>query len=252
MKSARLAIPGQLHSGVTIGDPSRDLLRVANCSFRYSGAHTDVFRKVSFDIAAGERVAILGPNGTGKSTLLQLLLGDRRIGTVHGTIERSVATSELGFVGDFRLSEELQGIPFGYPVKQLLQVQSALLRRNLAESLGAMSALLNVEPFWHRDTSQLSAGQRKRLQLYMALSKRPRLLLADEPLENFDLDRKGIISPLRDYLQTHQIALLLVTHRREEAEQLCHRICNLDVNGCRPLEHSGLRMVTSGSCARAE
>jgi ABC-type multidrug transport system ATPase subunit len=218
------------------------LVSIKDCAFRYRGATDVVFSKLTLDVGARERVAIIGPNGSGKSTLLQLLLGSTQMGEITGTLSRLVRSRDLAFVGDFRLSEDLQGIPFGYRVDQLLRVQSELLGRNLDDGIGELAQRLNIDSFRRRDTSELSSGQRKRLQLYMALSKRPSLLFADEPLENVDVDRAGILGPLRHYLTTHGIALLLVTHRREEAEQLCERICLFGAGGFIPVTFSALRM----------
>lgn len=175
---------------------------------------TPVLRDVLFDLAQGECVAILGPSGIGKSTLLRLVAGIDR--DFSGSITRPEAQA---FV-----FQEPTLLPWRSVVDNLLLVHPELPRQ---EALGwlarvGLPAKADLYP------GQLSLGQQRRLALARAVAGKPELLLLDEPFASLDAETAAdMVALTRDLLRDVRPASLLVTHDRDEAGRLAGRILEL-------------------------
>lgn len=174
----------------------------------------DVLRDIAFTLARGERLAVLGPSGVGKTTLLRLVAG---LDTdFDGRIERP---GRLAYV-------------FQEPV--LLDWRS--VARNLELTTGmddaAVAAALRDVGLEGRGDAyprQLSLGQQRRVSLARALGAAPDLLILDEPFASLDEATADEMLDLTSrLLDGHETAALLVTHRRHEAERLGARIVRLE------------------------
>ena len=204
-----------------------------------------LFSDLSFSIERGQKVGLIAPNGTGKSTLMRILLGlePQDSGTViyerdlrraylpqlpelmqQGTIleacfspydpvaqltlswERAVAE------GDSRRMEEL--LPE-------MEAQGAWdYEQRAKEILGALGLHELTKPI-----TKLSGGEAKRVALAGALISQPDLLLLDEPTNHLDL---ASIEWLEDYLSRSTMGLLLITHDRYFLDRVCNQIIELD------------------------
>ncbi|HWQ10500.1 MAG TPA: ATP-binding cassette domain-containing protein, partial [Holophaga sp.] len=186
-----------------------------------------VLEDIDLDLPAGRSLAIVGPSGCGKTTLLRCVAGLEE--PDRGTIRlgdgwlwqagRSVAPSARGIAMAFQQ-------PCLWPhmtvAANIAFAVSHLPRREAAERVAWAMALCSVEPFRHRHPSELSGGQARRVSLARALAPRAPLLLLDEPLVHLDADsRQAAREALRVARREHPAALLLVTHDRAEAEDLC-------------------------------
>lgn len=173
-----------------------------------------ILRDISFDIAAGEFVALLGASGSGKSTLLRALAGLDADVAGTGTIRVPPHCSVL--FQDSRL----------LPWETVLGNVTLGLRGADAEARGraalAETGLAGRENAW---SNALSGGEQQRVALARSLVRQPQLLLADEPFGALDaLTRIRMHSLLRDLVQVHRPAVLLVTHDVEEALVLADRV----------------------------
>ncbi|SFB12534.1 NitT/TauT family transport system ATP-binding protein [Poseidonocella pacifica] len=169
---------------------------------------------VAFSIASGETVAILGPSGIGKSTLLRIVAG-----------------IDTAFDGRVTRPERM-AIVFQEPT--LLPWRSALLNLTLVhEGLGdaaarEMLAKVGLANKADQFPGQLSLGQQRRLALARAFAGQPELLIMDEPFVSLDPETAETMLALTEALIAEaRPSTLFVTHARPEAERLADRILEL-------------------------
>ena len=205
---------------------------VKNLSKRFG--EFQVVDGVSFEVPAGELVALLGPTGSGKSTILRIIAGLERAdsGDVELTGEDAtnlpVQRRGVGFVFQhyalFRHMTIRQNVAFGLEVQKPRPSRQEV-RERVDELLGLVQLLSHAE----RYPSQLSGGQRQRVALARALAPRPKVLLLDEPFGALD-------STIRDELRTWlrrlhdevHLTSLLVTHDQQEAFEVSDQVVVLN------------------------
>ena len=215
------------------------VLRVTNLTKRYRSGTNElvILDNLNFDVASGERLALVGESGAGKSTLLHLLGGLDRPTT--GTIYyKTKDISELGDTGlaDFRNQE----VGFVWQIHYLLpeftaleNVMMPLLIRGQSHAVSGSAAAARLEEVGlgaragHR-AGELSGGEQQRVVLARALVGNPSVLLADEPTGNLD-SRTGemIFDLLTDLHRSHQLTSILVTHNLSFARR-CDRVLRLE------------------------
>jgi putative ABC transport system ATP-binding protein len=214
------------------------MLKVHSLGKRYSNAW--VFRSVSFEVAPGELVAVLGESGVGKSTLLNGLAGldavhegQVHLGTTHvtGLGEDELALwrrQDVGFV--FQAFHVLPHLS----VAQNIALPLLLLKSPRAERTARVQQMMQavgLEGFDDREPRTLSGGQLQRVAIARALAHRPALLLADEPTGNLDPETaERIIALLRQQVHELQAACILVTHSRAAAGA-ADRVLHLRADG---------------------
>ena len=214
-------------------------IQVQRLTKRYPSGRTEitVFEDLSFELQAGEQLAVVGESGAGKSTLLHLL----------GALDRPDSGSVL--YGDrdiFSMTpDELAGfrnrhIGFVWQQQSLLpeftaleNVMMPLLIRGAARSEAEGQAARRLEEVGlsdrgHHRAGELSGGEQQRVALARALVTAPSVLLADEPTGNLD-HRTGeaIIALLRDLHRRHSLTSVIVTHNLSFAQR-CDRILQLN------------------------
>lgn len=206
------------------------VLRFNNVSVRYSGSRVDALRGCSLEIQEGEHVALLGLNGSGKTSLLMAAAG---LLPHEGIIDVDGIRLQNSSVAEVR---RRIGFLFSTPEDQLLfprvvdDVAFSLTRQGKVEGeareyaermLGAMGVgvLANAAPY------ELSLGQKMRVALAGALVHQPRLLLLDEPSGALDPPGKRALAGL---FAAHPSAMLIATHDLSFAERCCSRFILLD------------------------
>ena len=196
-----------------------------------------VLRGVTFEVAAGERVAVLGKSGSGKSTLLHLIGGlDVPTSGIVEVAGRSLGQLSRNERAEFRLS--MVGIIF--QAFHLIPNRSALENVELpmmfaAESRRARrrqaSATLEAVGLSHRlrhRPAELSGGERQRVAVARALVNHPRLLLADEPTGNLDsATGREVMEEILRQVKARGAALVLVTHDEELAKRSSDRVLHM-------------------------
>jgi ABC-type lipoprotein export system ATPase subunit len=195
-----------------------------------------VLDAVSFNVAAGQRLALTGPSGSGKTTLLNCIGGVDRPDSGEITLN-GLRIDQLDSDGLARLRRQHVGTVFQFfhllptltaeenialPLHLLgvaaparrLRVQESLERIGLAHRAAALP-------------SQLSGGEQQRIAIARALIHRPNLILADEPTGNLDsVNGANILALLRELTDETHTALILVTHS-EEAAAICQNRIHL-------------------------
>jgi zinc/manganese transport system ATP-binding protein len=185
-----------------------------------------VWADVSLSVQPGQFVAVLGPNGVGKSTLLKALLGliplrsgqltvlgdkpgthNRRIGYVpqrrafdSGTRIRGVDIVRLGYDGD----------RWGVPLPGRLSGSSG---RKARARVDEVIELVDAQRYAQRPIGECSGGEQQRLLIAQALARRPELLILDEPLDSLDVTNQASISALiQSICRSQGVSVMLVAH----------------------------------------
>jgi putative ABC transport system ATP-binding protein len=195
-----------------------------------------ILSDVSFEISAGESVAVVGPSGAGKSTLLALLAG-LDLPTDGHVVLNKANLSDLDEDGRAQLRAESVGFVFQsfHLVPSLNALENVMLPLELAGQGNARKAALDIVKKvglgerWSHYPAQLSGGEKQRVAIARAFATEPAVLFADEPTGNLD-SRTGanIMELMFELNRNSSTTLVLVTHDQALAQR-CDRILSLDV-----------------------
>lgn len=174
---------------------------------------------LDLDLAPGEFIAVLGPNGSGKTSLLKTILGQQKL--TSGSIEILGSpvrrgNDAIGYIPQQKLFDE--GTPLRARDLLALGLDGArwgisLPRRARRARLDALLADVGATDFGRAPVATLSGGEQQRLRVGQAIASDPRLLLCDEPLLSLDLAHQRIVSDLIDrHRRERQAGVLFVTH----------------------------------------
>ena len=186
----------------------------------------EVLRGVDFEVASGEVFCLLGPNGAGKTTTVEILEGFRQRTSGHVTVLGMDPQAQPTKLRE-RIGIVLQecGFPRQARVKELIDCW-----RSYYPNPRSASDLLNVvelEEDKNTQVRKLSGGQRRRLDLALALAGDPDLIFLDEPTTGFDPESRRRCWGAIENLRTLGKTVLLTTHYLDEAERLADRVAIL-------------------------
>ncbi len=217
------AVPGRAHEGLSF-EAALDL-----GTFRLDAA---------FDVAHGERLALVGPSGAGKSTCLGVIAGFVRADRARVTLDREVLADTAAGV-DRNPADRRVGVLFQddalFPhlaVRDNIAYGPAARGAGRAEAraeAGAWLERLGLADLAARRPAGLSGGQRQRVALARALAAGARALLLDEPFAALDLmTRAGVRAELRRFLEAVTLPTVFVTHDPLDARVFGDRIAVMD------------------------
>jgi sodium transport system ATP-binding protein len=196
---------------------------------------------LSFSVAAGEVYGLLGPNGAGKTTTLRMLLGLLHPSSGHAAIAGYNSTDYPDEVKRrVGLVSASAGLYQGLSAREMLLFFADLYRVAPAaarEELEHLATLLGLRDFLDQRCATLSTGQRQRVSLARALIHRPPVMLLDEPTLGLDVLGSQVVVEYIAHLREQGKAVILTTHRLDEAQRLCGRF---------GLLHQG-RLVSEGT-----
>jgi ABC-2 type transport system ATP-binding protein len=203
-----------------INKMSNSIVSVRNLVKRYGT--TTAVDGISFSVSEGEVFGLLGPNGAGKTTTLESLEGLRqinggeiRIAGLNPQTQRNKLSEYLG------VQLQLSSLPDSITVLEAVQLFSAW--HNVPVST-ALAQRFNLVGLYKKQFKQLSAGQKRRLQLVLALVNHPRVVILDEPTAGLDVQSRASLHEEIRTLKGQGLTVILATHDMAEAEALCDHI----------------------------
>ena len=205
--------------------PLLHLDRVAR-TYRNGDVVVEALKPVDLEVAAGERIAVMGPSGSGKSTFLHVLgcldratagtyrLDGRDVTTLSDRELAGVRNRTIGFVFQrFHLLRDETALRNVELPLLYAGVGRAARRRRASEALEAVGLASRATHV----PGRLSGGEQQRVAIARALVKEPRLLLADEPTGNLDTAAGDAVLAMLDALHERGVTVVLITHDPEVA-----------------------------------
>ena len=218
----------------------------------------DLFAGVTFSVAKGARLALVGPNGIGKTTLLRILIGEEEPSSGTITRARNLRVGYLSQEADFELEGVLWDVclePFADLIRMQCELEKleaemsdpltrdqALVRyggvQHEFERLGGYMYPIKIkqvltglgfdESDYHMSLDHLSGGQRTRAHLARLLLSNPDLLLLDEPTNHLDIKA---VEWLESYLTQWEGAAIIVSHDRYFLDHACNALLEMAISG---------------------
>ncbi|HZG58277.1 ABC-F family ATP-binding cassette domain-containing protein [Paenibacillus sp.] len=198
----------------------KEVLEVRNLAMSYDGGKTYLFRDVGFELRRGDAVALIGPNGIGKSTLLKALVGEMTpaAGAIHWGTNVTIGYYDQEQTGLTPSNTVLEEVWNEYPHLEEVRIRTVL-----------GNFLFSGEDVTKKIHS-LSGGEKARVSLAKLMLKNANLLILDEPTNHLDLTSKEVLeSALLDYEGT----LLFISHDRYFLNRMAEQIVELHPNGVR-------------------
>jgi len=207
-------------------------LSIDHVSVRHSNSTAESLCDVSFDVAAGEVIGVLGSSGSGKTTLLRAISGLQSVSTgnvVFDGVDITKTPTHLRGIGlmfqEHALFPHLDvadNVSFGLRMAKMP-------KPDRSERVAEVLELVGLAGFGSRDIASLSGGERQRVALARTIAPSPLLLLLDEPMGSLDrVLRDRLVSELGDLINRLGLTVVYVTHDRSEAFELADRIAVLD------------------------
>src|SRR3982074_1250852 len=194
---------------------------------------TSVLENISFDVAEGEVLVLLGASGSGKTTILRIMAGLEQPYTgkivLHGKDVTELPARERG-VGVIFQSYALfpkmtveKNIGYGLRIRRRS-------RKEIKKTVNELLSLVQLEEHRKKYPSQLSGGQQQRVAIARTLAYKPEVLLFDEPFGALDAQTRGHLRrEIRALLKKVNVPAIFITHDQEEALELGDRIAVINV-----------------------
>ena len=187
----------------------------------------EAVNSISFKINENEILGLLGPNGSGKTTTIGMMLGLLKPTSGEILIEgKKIEEDRIKILEKINFISPYIELPKKLTVKQNLTVFGKLYKiEKLNERIDYLTSKLRLSDILNRITGELSSGQKNRASLAKSLINDPKVLLLDEPTASLDPEIGYFIrSFLEEYKKEKKISILLASHNMNEVQRLCKSI----------------------------
>tara|TARA_B100000678_G_scaffold243446_1_gene215084 strand:+ start:135 stop:848 length:714 start_codon:yes stop_codon:yes gene_type:complete len=182
---------------------------------------------LNFQIKKGQIVGLLGPNGSGKTTTIAMILGLLKPTSGQVIINgKNIEKERIYLLNQMNFISPYVELPKKLTVKENLEVYARLYGvKKINYKIKTLSDQLRLNDFLNKKTGELSSGQKNRISLAKALINDPEILLLDEPTASLDPETGDYIrSFIENYCSNKKISILLASHNMNEVERLCNKI----------------------------
>ena len=203
----------------------KNLVEVKNLKKSYD--LKEAVRGISFKIKDNEILGLLGPNGSGKTTTIGMMLGLLKPSNGEIIIDgKKIEDNRIEILKKINFISPYIELPKKLTVKQNLIVFGKLYSvPDIKKRIEYLSEKLRLEDLLNRITGELSSGQKNRVSLAKALINNPKVLLLDEPTASLDPEIADFVRTfLENYKKEKKISILLASHNMNEVTRLCKSI----------------------------
>jgi iron complex transport system ATP-binding protein len=207
------------------------LFSMRNLSFSYGDRR--VIKGIDLDISKGEFVAIVGPNGTGKSTLLKLLSGylAPEAGTIEFLGRHLHEYSRKSLARYVSTLPQSLDVPFSYTVEEFVMMGRYPHRKGRFDYesdegpfVGDVMASMGIEGLSGREVNELSEGERQKVYLAQCIAQDPEVLLLDEPVSHLDIKYQVRTLEVLHALNRDGLTILMILHDLNLAAEFASRV----------------------------
>ncbi len=204
-----------------------------------------LFENVTFGINEGDKIGIVAKNGTGKTTLLNIIAGKDVPDSGSVTFRADLKVCYLSQLPEFKAGASILEacLEDGGPVADAMSRYEKAVASGIMDDINASVHQMDALGAWdyedrvkqmltqldlgdvNASVDHLSGGQRKRVAIARAIMQQPDMIILDEPTNHLDVD---VIEWLENYLKRQRVTLLMVTHDRYFLDRVCNRIIELD------------------------
>ena len=203
----------------------KNSIEVINLSKSYKSKQA--VNSINFKINENEIVGLLGPNGSGKTTTIGMILGLLKPTSGKVLINgMDIEKNKISLLHKMNFISPYIELPKKLKVKQNLIVYGKLYNvRNLDERINFLANKLRLNDLLNKITGELSSGQKNRVSLAKALINDPSVLLLDEPTASLDPETGDFIRTfIENYKKERKISILLASHNMDEVKRLCDSV----------------------------
>ena len=187
----------------------------------------EAVKNISFETKENEIIGLLGPNGSGKTTTIGMILGLLKPTSGEVLINGiKIEKNPIEILQKINFISPYIELPKKLTVKQNLIVYGKLYSvKNLNEKIDYLVSKLRLENLLNRVTGELSSGQKNRISLAKAIINDPKVLLLDEPTASLDPEIGDFVRTfLENYKKEKKVSILLASHNMDEVTRLCSSI----------------------------
>ena len=200
-------------------------IKVINLKKSYG--NKEAVKNINFEIKENEIIGLLGPNGSGKTTTIGMILGLLKPSSGEVIINGfKMEENPIGILQKINFISPYIELPKKLTVRQNLIVYGKLYSvKNLNQKIEYLVEKLRLENLLNRVTGELSSGQKNRISLAKAIINEPSVLLLDEPTASLDPEIGDFVRTfLENYKKEKKVSILLASHNMDEVTRLCSSI----------------------------